>query len=48
MMLQRIAYWSWRRGLEGLFEARVEEVGKVYRLGYFPKYLFRGRRDLKG
>lgn len=48
MMLQRIAYWSWRRGFKGVFEARVEEAGKVYRLGYFPKYLFRERRGCKG
>ena len=41
MMLQRIAYWAWkRRSAEGfVFEARIEAIDRLARLGNMSKYI---------
>ena len=42
MMLQRVCYWAWRKRNrpEGfVFEARVEAVDRLTKLGYMPRYL---------
>ncbi len=41
MMVQRVCYWAWRRREpEGFaFEARVEAIDRLTRLGYMPRYV---------